>query len=48
MVYPKATEVFPLADYKLRVKFDNGEEKIFDVKTNHSYIDGRNPREISI
>ena len=37
MIYPKATEVFPLADYKLRVKFDNGEEKIFDVKP---YIKG--------
>ena len=31
MIYPKATEVTPLADYKLRVRFDNGEERIFDV-----------------
>ena len=29
---PKAIDVKPLDDYKLEVKFDNGEIKIFDVK----------------
>ena len=29
---PKAIEVKPLENYRLLIKFDNGEEKIFDVK----------------
>lgn len=29
---PKAIDVKPLEDYKLLIKFDNGEEKTFDVK----------------
>ena len=32
MIYPKAVEVRPLPDYQLRVGFDNGENRIFDVK----------------
>ncbi len=37
MLRPTATEVTPLDNYKLSVKFDNGERKIFDVKP---YISG--------
>ncbi|MBR1821654.1 MAG: DUF2442 domain-containing protein [Clostridia bacterium] len=37
MIYPKAIEVKPLPDYKLKVCFDNGEERVFDVKP---YIKG--------
>lgn len=29
---PKATEVKPLANYKLLLKFDNGETRIYDTK----------------
>lgn len=29
---PKAVEVHPMDDYKLFVKFDNGEMKIYDAK----------------
>lgn len=29
---PKAIEVEAIEDYKIKVKFENGEEKIFDVK----------------
>lgn len=29
---PKAVEVHPMDDYKLLVKFNNGETKIYDVK----------------
>lgn len=29
---PRAIDVKPLNDYKLEIKFDNGETKIFDVK----------------
>lgn len=29
---PKAIEVQPMDDYKLRIKFDNGEIKIYDAK----------------
>ena len=29
---PKAIDVEPLEDYMLLIKFDNGEEKKFDVK----------------
>ena len=32
MLYPKAIEVLPLDDYKLKLRFDNGEERLFDVK----------------
>lgn len=32
MLRPTATEVKPLENYKLLIKFDNGEIKIFDVK----------------
>ena len=32
MIYPRAIEVKPLPDYRLRVGFDNGENRIFDVK----------------
>lgn len=37
MIYPKAIKVKPLPDYKLKVGFDNGEERVFDVKP---YIKG--------
>jgi len=37
MIYPKAIEVAPLADYRLKVRFDNDEERVFDVKP---YIKG--------
>lgn len=37
MLRPTAVEVTPLDNYKLLVKFDNGEKKIFDVKP---YISG--------
>ena len=37
MIYPKAVGVIPLSDYRLRVSFDNGEQRIFDVKP---YIKG--------
>ena len=37
MLRPTAVKVFPEKDYKLRVEFDNGETKIFDVKP---YIQG--------
>ena len=35
---PKAIDVKPLEDYMLLIKFDNGEERTFDVKPylNHS------------
>ena len=29
---PKAIDVKPLENYQLLIKFDNGEEKVFDVK----------------
>lgn len=29
---PKAIAVKPLEDYQLLIKFENGEEKVFDVK----------------
>ncbi len=29
---PRAIDVKPLENYKLLIKFENGEEKIFDVK----------------
>ena len=29
---PRVKEVYPVEDYKLRLIFNNGEEKIFDVK----------------
>lgn len=29
---PRAIDVKPLANYELLIKFDNGEEKTFDVK----------------
>ena len=32
MIYPRAVDVFPLPDYRLQVAFDNGEQRIFDVK----------------
>ena len=32
MIYPKATGVIPLSDYQLKVTFDGGEQRIFDVK----------------
>lgn len=32
MLRPTAKEVFPLDDFMLRILFDNGEVKIFDVK----------------
>lgn len=32
MIYPKAIEVAPLSDYRLKVGFDNGEQRVFDVK----------------
>ena len=31
-MYIGVKEVEPLKDYKLRLKFENGEEKIFDLK----------------
>lgn len=31
MKYPRAAKVIPLQNYTLRVEFDNGEVKIFDV-----------------
>ena len=34
---PKAIEVTPLKNYELKIMFDNGEIKIFDVKP---YISG--------
>ena len=37
MIYPKAVEVTPLPDYRLKVLFDNGERRSFDVKP---YIKG--------
>ena len=37
MIYPRAIEVKPLPDYRLRVGFENGEHKVFDVKP---YIKG--------
>ncbi len=37
MLRPTAQEVVTLPDYKLQIKFDNGEIKIFDVKP---YIKG--------
>mgnify|MGYP000101035451 FL=1 len=32
MLRPTAIKVFPQEDYTLRIIFDNGEEKLFDVK----------------
>ncbi|HTB32646.1 MAG TPA: DUF2442 domain-containing protein, partial [Bacteroidia bacterium] len=29
---PRVKEVYPMEDYQLRLVFNNGEEKIFDVK----------------
>jgi len=29
---PRAIDVKPLEDYRLLIKFSNGEEKVFDVK----------------
>ena len=37
MLYPKAISVRPLPDYRIEVKFNNGEQGIFDV---HPYIHG--------
>ena len=37
MLRPAAIKVFPQEDYTLRIIFDNGEEKLFDVKP---YIKG--------
>lgn len=37
MLRPTATKVFPLDNYMLKIEFDNGEIKIFDVKP---YING--------
>ena len=37
MLRPTAIKVFPQEDYTLRIIFDNGEEKLFDVKP---YIKG--------
>ena len=37
MLRPTATKVFPKHDYTINVIFDNGEERIFDVKP---YIKG--------
>ncbi len=37
MLRPTAKEVVPMPDYKLRIEFDNGEVKVFDVKP---YIKG--------
>ena len=34
---PKAIEVTPLDDFKLKIKFNNGEEKVFDVKPYLNY-----------
>lgn len=32
MIYPRAIAVKPLSDYRLKVDFDNGEARVFDVK----------------
>ena len=37
MTIPRATHVTPLPNYELLVRFDNGENRIFDVKP---YIQG--------
>ena len=37
MLRPTAKEVFPQKDYLLRIVFDNGEVRVFDVKP---YIQG--------
>ncbi len=37
MLRPTAKIVVPLSDYKLKIKFDNGETRVFDVKP---YIKG--------
>lgn len=37
MLRPTVVEVTPLENYKLLIKFDNGERKLFDVKP---YISG--------
>ena len=37
MPYPKAKDVKPLDDYCILVDFDNGEQRLFDVKP---YIKG--------
>ena len=37
MLRPTATKVFPQKDYHIRVMFDNGENKMFDVRP---YIKG--------
>lgn len=37
MLRPTAIDVIPLENYKLLIKFDNGEKKLFDVKP---YISG--------
>jgi hypothetical protein len=37
MLRPTAVNVIPLKDYILQIRFDNGEEKVFDVEP---YIQG--------
>ena len=37
MLQPRVKEVRPIEDYRLHLIFDNGEERIFDVKP---YISG--------
>ncbi|MCH5265942.1 MAG: DUF2442 domain-containing protein [Lachnospiraceae bacterium] len=44
MLRPTAKSVIPLSDYMLRIEFDNGESKIFDVKP---YIKGNWYSELS-
>ena len=31
MLQPKVVSVYPLPDYKVKVEFDTGEKKVFDV-----------------
>lgn len=44
---PIAKEVRALEDYKLYIKFDNGEEKIYDMKPllNHKFYQGLKDKE---
>jgi hypothetical protein len=37
MLQPHVLEVYPMSDYKLRLIFDTGEKKVFDVTP---YIEG--------
>ena len=37
MIYPKIIEVKPMPDYKIYLRYDSNEQKIFDVLP---YIDG--------